>query len=48
MQQVIREYASAAVALLGAALFFGILGGMLLSWNGLLAKLVMVWGNGGC
>lgn len=48
MQQVIREYGSAVLAAAGACLFFGVLGGMLLSDDGLLAQMILLWGNGGC
>lgn len=48
MRQVIKEYGSAVLAAVGACLFFGALGSMLLSGDGLLARMILLWGNGGC
>ena len=48
MQQVIREYGSAMLAAFAVFLFLGVLGGMLLSKGGLLAQMILFWGNGGC
>lgn len=48
MQEIIREYGAAVVGAVGAFLFFGALGGIMLGKSGLLAQMIMLWGNGGC
>ena len=48
MKEILREYGAAAIAALGTVLFFGIVGYMLFSGEGIMAELIAVYGSGGC
>lgn len=48
MQQVIREYGTAVLGAVGATLLLAVIGKLLLSSEGILAQMILLWGNGGC
>lgn len=48
MQQVIREYGTAVLGAVGATLLLAAIGKLLLSSEGILAQMILLWGNGGC
>ncbi|MCI7106960.1 MAG: hypothetical protein PUA77_04815 [Lachnospiraceae bacterium] len=48
MTEVVKEYGSAVLAVLGGILLLGTVGQMLFSEHGLLVQMIAAWGNGGC
>lgn len=48
MKEVIREYGSTVVTAVGAFLLFTVLGQLFFQPDGLMARMVELWGNGGC
>lgn len=48
MTEVIKEYGGMVLAVMGGFFLFAILGSVFLSGDGLLARMIQIWGNGGC
>lgn len=47
MSEIIKEYGSMIIAASSTIMFFGLVGTIFFSNNGLLCLLITAWGNGG-
>ena len=48
MSEVIEEYGGMILAAAGTLALFGVLGKCMFAQDGLLAQMILAWGNGGC
>lgn len=48
MKEVVKEYAGSVLAACAGVMLFSTLGQLLLSKQGLVMQMILMWGKGGC
>ena len=48
MTEIIKQYGEMIIATIGTIVFFIVIGNLLLSKDGVLVNMILIWLNGGC